>query len=84
MLDTAIRESHRVGSRSISVAISIFSSVEICFGVVISNSISICVGRRFIRVSWLMVSWASMDYRSMVSRGCMDNRSMVYGCRMVD
>jgi len=79
MLGTAIRKSNRVRSRDSSCTISSLFSIESSVGVVISNSISICVRGRLIRVSWLgsMISWGSMDNRgSMVSRGSMDNWSM--------
>merc|ERR1719500_1130359 len=75
MLGTAIRKSNRVGSCSIASTITSLSSVECSLGVVISNSVSVGVGRRNIRVSWLsmigrssMVSWGSMDNRGMIGR----------------
>merc|ERR1719500_2556502 len=83
MLGTAIRKSNRVGSCSIASTITSLSSVECSLGVVISNSISVGVGRRNIRVSWLsmigrssMVSWGSMDNRGMVDNRGMIGRSM--------
>merc|ERR1711970_1456386 len=86
MLGTAIRKSNRVRSRDSSCTISSLFSIESSIGVVVSNSISIGVRRRLIRVSWLrsMISWGnldnrgSMNNRGSISRGSMDNRgSMV-------
>merc|ERR1711887_169838 len=86
MLGTAIRKSNRVRSRDSSCTISSLFSIESSVGVVVSNSISIGVRGRLIRVSWLssMISWGnldnrgSMDNRGSISRGSMDNRgSMV-------
>merc|ERR1712168_446316 len=84
MLGTAIRKSNRVRSRDSSCTISSLFSIESSVGVVISNSISIGVRGRLIRVSWLssMISWGSMDNRgsmnnwSMNSMNSMGNRSM--------
>merc|ERR1711887_508549 len=87
MLGTAIRKSNRVRSRDSSCTISSLFSIESSIGVVISNSVSVGVRGRLIRVSWLssMVSWGNLDNRgsvdnrgSMVSRGSMHHRiSMV-------
>merc|ERR1719427_178200 len=85
MLGTAIRKSNRVRSRDSSCTISSLFSIECSIGVVVSNSISIGVRRRLIRVSWLssMISWGnldnrgSMDNRGSISRGSMDNRGSV-------
>merc|ERR1719308_606566 len=80
MLGTAIRKSNRVRSRDSSCTISSLLSIESSVGVVISNSISIGVRGRLIRVSWLssVISRGSMDnWGSMVGRGSMDNWSSV-------
>jgi len=85
MLDTAVRKSHRVGSRSIASTITSLSSIESSLGVVISNSVGVGVGRRLIRVGWLsialhhrgMVGRGSMHHRSVVGRSSMHNRSVV-------
>jgi len=74
MLGTAIRKSNRVRSLSVSGTITGLSSVEVGVGVVISNSVGVSVGGGLIRVSRGMVSWGSMDYRGVVSRGSVDNR----------
>merc|ERR1719293_262336 len=68
----AIRKSNRVGTLSVTVAITSLSSIEVGVRVVISNSIGVGVWRRLIRVSN-----SSFDYRGMVSWGSMDNRGMV-------
>jgi len=90
MLGTTIRKSNRVRSRDSSCTISSLFSIESSVGVVISNSISIGVRGRLIRVSWLssvisrgnldnrgsMHNWSSMhNWGSMVGRGGMDNWS---------
>merc|ERR1719320_596279 len=78
MLGTTIRKSNRVRSRDSSCSISSLFSIESSVGVVISNSVSIGIGGRLIRVSWLssMISRGSMDnWSSMVGRGSMDNWS---------
>merc|ERR1719318_98078 len=78
MLGTAIRKSNRVGSCSIASTITSLSSVECSLGVVISNSVSVGVGRRNIRVSWLsMIGRGSMDNWGMVGWGGMDNSHRV-------
>merc|ERR1719343_1886008 len=78
ILDTTIRKSNRVGTLSITIAITSLSSIEVGVRVVISNSIGVGVGRGLI---WVgngsfhnrgMIGWSSMD-----NRGSMDNRSMV-------
>merc|ERR1719481_492713 len=66
MLGTAIRKSNGVRSRDSSCTISSLLSIESSLRVVISNSVSVGVRRRLIRVSWLS---------SMVSRGNLDNWS---------
>merc|ERR1719445_2275542 len=85
MLGTTIRKSNRVRSRDSSCTISSLLSIESSVGVVISNSISIGVRGRLIRVSWLssVISRGNLDNRgsmnnwsSMVGRGSMDNWSM--------
>merc|ERR1719477_425759 len=81
MLGTTIRKGNRVRSRDSSCTISSLFSIESRIGVVISNSISIGVWGRLIRVSWLsMDNWSSMvgggsmdNWSSMVGRGSMDN-----------
>merc|ERR1719245_1543248 len=81
MLGTAIRKSNGVGSRDSSCTISSLFSIESSLRVVISNSVSVGVRRRLIRVSWLssMVSrgnldnWSSMDNWGVISRGSVDN-----------
>merc|ERR1719232_105192 len=82
MLGTAIRKSNRVRSRDSSCTISSLLSIESSVGVVISNSISIGVRGRLIRVSWLssvisrgnLDNWGSMhNWSSMVGRGSMSN-----------
>merc|ERR1719431_2450261 len=91
MLGTAIRKSNRVRSRDSSCTISSPFSIESSFGVVVSNSISIGVRRRLIRVSWLssMISWGnldnrgSMDNRGSISRGSMDNRGSMNNWSMI-
>merc|ERR1719206_949538 len=84
MLGTTIRKSNRVRSRDGSCSISSLFSIESSVGVVISNSVSIGIGGRLIRVSWLssMISRGNLDNRgsmhnwgSMVGRGSMDNWS---------
>merc|ERR1719481_1413771 len=85
MLGTAIRKSNGVRSRDSSCTIGSLLSIESSLRVVISNSVSVGVGRRLIRVSWLssMVSrgnldnWSSMDNWGMIGRGSMDNRGSV-------
>merc|ERR1711970_1565630 len=74
MLGTAIRKSNRVRSGDSSCTISSFFSIESSVGVVISNSVSVGVRGRLIRVSWLssMVSWGNLD-----NRGSMNNRSSI-------
>ena len=80
MLGTTIRKSNRVRSSSITSTITSLSSVEVGVGVVISNSISVAVRRRLIRISRLsVVCRGGMDNRGVVGRGSMDNRSMVGG-----
>merc|ERR1719320_2006960 len=78
MLGTAIRKSNGVRSRDSSCTISSLFSIESSIGVVISNSISIGVWGRLIRVGWLssVVGRGSMDNRSMDSMNSMGNRSM--------
>merc|ERR1719320_737769 len=79
MLGTTIRKSNRVRSRDSSCTISSLFSIESRIGVVISNSISIGVWGRLIRVSWLssVISRGNLDnWGSMVGRGSMDNWSM--------
>merc|ERR1719320_824065 len=73
-----IRKSNRVRSRDSSCTISSLLSIESSIGVVISNSVSIGVGGRLIRVSWLssVISRGSMDNWSMDSMNSMNNRSM--------
>ena len=89
MLSTAIRKSNGVGSRSISVAVTGFSSVEVSCGVIVSNSIGVSVRRGLIRVGGFMIGRGSMDNWGVVSgssvdnRGGVDNGSMV-GWGMVD
>merc|ERR1719347_2029112 len=84
MLGTAIRESNRVRSLSIACTITCLSSLEVGIGVVISYSIGVGVGGDLIRVGWLsMVGRGSVDNRSMVSRGGMDNRGVVDNRGMV-
>merc|ERR1719481_975016 len=81
MLGTAIRKSNGVRSRDSSCTIGSLLSIESSLRVVISNSISVGIRRRLIRVSWLssMVSrgnldnWSSMDNWGVISRGSMDN-----------
>merc|ERR1719293_52697 len=68
----AIRKSNRVGTLSVTVAITSLSSIEVGVRVVISNSIGVSVWRWLIRVSN-----SSFDYRGMISWGSMDNRGMV-------
>merc|ERR1719481_503510 len=85
MLGTAIRKSNGVRSRDSSCTIGSLLSIESSLRVVISNSVSVGVRRRLIRVSWLssMVSrgnldnWSSMDNWGMISRGSMDNGGSV-------
>ena len=85
MLGTTIRKSNRVRSSSINSTITSLSSIEVGVGVVISNSISVGVRRRLIRICRLsMVGGGGMDNRGVVGRGSMDNRSMVGGGSMVD
>ena len=85
MLGTAIRKSNRVRSSSITSTITSLSSIEVGIGVVISNSISVGVRRRLIRISRLsVVGRGGMDNRGVVGRGSMDNRSMVGRSCMVD
>ena len=96
MLGTTIRKSNRVRSSSITSTITSLSSIEVGVGVVISNSISVGVRRRLIRISRLsmvggggmdnrgVVGRGSMDNRGVVGRGSMDNRSMVGRGSMVD
>merc|ERR1719320_1176958 len=67
MLGTAIRKSNRVRSRDSSCSISSLFSIESSVGVVISNSVSIGVRGRLIRVSW---------FSSVISRGNLNNRGM--------
>merc|ERR1719483_1916030 len=68
MLGTTIRKGNRVRSSSITITITSLSSIESSLGVVISNSISVSVRRRLIRVSWLsMVGGSSMDNGGMIS-----------------
>merc|ERR1719347_1072479 len=82
MLGTAIRKSNGVRSRDSSCTIGSLFSIKSSLRVVISNSVSVGVGRRLIGVSWLssMVSrgnldnWSSMDNWGMISRGSVDNR----------
>merc|ERR1719293_20311 len=79
----AIRKSNRVGTLSVTVAITSLSSIEVGVRVVISNSIGVGVWRWLIRVSNSsfdyrgMVSWGSMDNRGMVGWSSMDNRGMI-------
>merc|ERR1719483_249065 len=81
MLGTTIRKSNRVRSSSITITITSFSSIESSLGVVLSNSISVGVRRRLIRVSWLSIS---LNNRDMVCWSSMDNRGMVCWSSMVD
>merc|ERR1719343_1955440 len=83
ILDTTIRKSNRVGTLSITIAITSLSSIEVGVRVVISNSIGVGVGRGLI---WVgngsfhnrgMIGWSSMDNWGMVSRGSMDNWGMI-------
>merc|ERR1712046_102765 len=88
-LDTTIRKSNRVGTLSVTVAITSLSSIEVGVRVVVSNSIGVGIWRRLIRVSDSsfdnrgMVSWGSMDnwgmvgWSSMDNGGSMDNGSMI-------
>merc|ERR1719513_164621 len=74
MLGTTIRKSNGVRSRDSSCTISSLFSIESRIGVVISNSVSIGVGGRLIRVSWLssVISRGNLDnWGSMVGRGSM-------------
>merc|ERR1719290_205138 len=81
MLGTAIRKSNGVRSRDSSCTISSLFSIKSSLRVVISNSVSVGVRRRLIRVSWLssMVSrgnldnWSSMNNWGVISRGSVDN-----------
>merc|ERR1719293_406581 len=79
----AIRKSNRVGTLSVTVAITSLSSIEVGVRVVISNSIGVGVWRWLIRVSNSsfnyrgMVSWGSMDNRGMVGWSSMDNWGMI-------
>merc|ERR1711892_408888 len=84
MLGTTIRESNRVRSSSVTSTITSLSSIEISIGVVISNSIGVGVGRRFIGVSWGMVGGSSMDNWGMVCGSSMDNWGMVGRGSMID
>merc|ERR1719483_1112161 len=61
VLGTTIRKSNRVRSSSITITITSFSSIESSLGVFISNSISVGVRRRLIRVSWLSISLNNRD-----------------------
>merc|ERR1719228_939494 len=65
-----------------SITITSLSSIEIRVGIVISNSISVGVGRGLIRVSRGMVGGGSMDYWGMVGWGSVDNWGMVGRCCM--
>merc|ERR1719250_463095 len=93
MLGTTIRKSNRVRSRDSSCTISSLLSIESSVGVVISNSVSIGIGGRLIRVSWLssVISRGNLDNRgsmhnwgSMVGRGRMDNWSSMVGRGSMD
>merc|ERR1719250_571525 len=93
MLGTTIRKSNGVRSRDSSCTISSLFSIESSIGVVISNSISIGVWGRLIRVSWLssvicrgnLDNWGSMhNWSSMVCRSSMDNWSSMVGRGSMD
>merc|ERR1719477_52956 len=87
MLGTAIRKSNGVRSRDSSCSISSLFSIESSVGVVISNSVSIGVRGRLIRVSWLssVISRGNLDnWGSMVGRGSMDNWSSMVGRGSMD
>merc|ERR1719513_195984 len=87
MLGTTIRKGNRVRSRDSSCTISSLLSIESRIGVVISNSISIGVWGRLIRVSWLssVISRGNLDnWSSMVGRGSMDNWSSMVGRGSMD
>merc|ERR1719477_229035 len=93
MLGTPIRKGNRVRSRDSSCTISSLLSIESSVGVVISNSVSIGIGGRLIRVSWLssVISRGNLDNRgsmhnwgSMVGRGSMDNWSSMVGRGSMD
>merc|ERR1719320_1409976 len=93
MLGTTIRKSNRVRSRDSSCTISSLLSIESSVGVVISNSVSIGIGGRLIRVSWLssVISRGNLDNRgsmhnwgSIVGRGSMDNWSSMVGRGSMD
>jgi len=88
VLGTAIRESYRVRSCHSTCTISRLSSVEVCLGVVISNSVLVGIGcglfLLMISRGRCMVSRGSVDNRSsmdnrgsMISWGMMDNRGMM-------
>merc|ERR1719206_1576533 len=87
MPGTTIRKGNRVRSRDSSCTISSLFSIESRIGVVISNSISIGVWGRLIRVSWLssVISRGHLDnWGSMVGRGSMDNWSSMVGRGSMD
>ena len=80
MLDTAIRKVDRVGTINNTSTIIGLSLVEGSTGVVISNSISVSVGRGLgkvrLSISTNSVSnnWSMMNNRSMDNRSMVDNR----------
>ena len=89
MLDTSIRQVHRVGSFHIACSVTALISAEHSFGVVVGYGVVVGVGRDFIGVCWLrvvdrfcwcMVCRDSFDNRSVICRTCLYNRGMVCGC----
>merc|ERR1712055_356373 len=84
-LGPSIREVDRVRTLSITSSITGLSSIEVGAGIVISNSIVVCVGRDFIRIDFSstigrgsnsMSQWGmSNQWGSMEQRGSMDSNN---------
>merc|ERR1719264_2299026 len=76
MLDSAVRESNRVGSLGIAGTIGGLLSVEVGLGVVISDGVGEGVGGNLIRVNLGLVGGGSVvgRGRGVISRGGVDIR----------